>query len=193
MRVWIGLAHANSAVIVVAVVDSTLTPSRGHHPLSLLGIVHVLHGTGKGPGFGIQGNHRERAVPVVHREHVLGRLVNGQVTGRGASGVDGSSEFEEFTVTAHLVGKYLSIVLNVFGARVHHVEVGMVPRKGWIDRFLRRTGQIQQYQTAIAGVEAIHRDRVLRDRAAGTVRETIKVAVTGDKEQLVAVYFNMYM
>ena len=108
----------------------------------------------------MKGNDGKSRVPVVDSENVLLRLVNGEVAGGRASGIDLADLFG-LSVGTDLVGKDLSVVFNVFGAGVDHVEARVEARECRIDDLLGIAKDVEKTHGSIRGMESVDVDRVL--------------------------------
>ena len=138
-------------------VDTSILLGRGNHLLSVLGIVDALDRSRKCSGFQVQRDHDQGGIPVVYAQQMLLRSINGEVTSGRTAGINLPDLFES-SVSLDLVGKNLSILVAVLGARVYDVEARVDATKGGIDNFdnsLDVARNVEEAQGSIGRMKAI--------------------------------------
>ena len=150
-------------------IDATVLLGSSDHSFASLGIVHAADRALEHSRFLVDGYDSKRRVPIVDREHVLLRLVDGEIARGCAAGVDRLPERFETAISFDLVGEDLSVLGAVFGASVHYVEARVVPRKGRVDDGLGIALDVEQDEGSIAGMEAVDVERLLGLGSAGAM------------------------
>ena len=90
---------------------------------------------------------------------MLLRSINGEVTSGRTAGINLPDLFES-SVSLDLVGKNLSILVAVLGARVYDVEARVDATKGGIDNSLDVARNVEEAQGSIGRMKAIDIERV---------------------------------
>ena len=94
------------------------------------------------------------------------------VARRRAPGID-LPNLGQLPIGTDGIGKDLSVLLDVLGASVHHVEPGMKSRKRRVDNIMRLAFNVQEAHRTVRRVKTVHVDGMLSLCAAGTVGQPV--------------------
>eukprot|EP00406_Dinophysis_acuminata_P047967 CAMPEP_0179307826 /NCGR_PEP_ID=MMETSP0797-20121207/50838_1 /TAXON_ID=47934 /ORGANISM="Dinophysis acuminata, Strain DAEP01" /LENGTH=490 /DNA_ID=CAMNT_0021017515 /DNA_START=245 /DNA_END=1718 /DNA_ORIENTATION=+ len=179
VRVRVRLALRLRRGVVDGVVH-VLVAARLHGPA----LVRVEEGAelGDAAALPVQSEDPDGRVPVVHDEHVLAGLVQGDVARRGASRVDAPELLHLAARGAHAPRVDLAVLRHRLRAGVQDVPVRVEAGEGRVHAGL--IGDGEQRHLPVGGVHQVRVEAVLRLLPPGPVGEVVEACVAGHDDEL---------
>src|SRR5687767_4897392 len=106
-------------------IDAAILSCSSNHSLAAFGIINTLDRSQEGSSVRTNRNCNKSRIPIVYCQHVLLSTIDGKIASRGTTSINRLANLVEFSIWTKFVGKYLSVLLNIFSTCIDNVEAWM--------------------------------------------------------------------